>query len=44
MSSTAFNWGRAIAHNNFYEFGELGIAKSDKDKVNSVIKKGKKKK
>ena len=30
MASKAFNWGRAIAHNNFNEFGELGIAKSDK--------------
>lgn len=30
MSSKAFNWGRAIAHNNFQEFGELGNAKSDK--------------
>ena len=30
MASKAFNWGRAIAHNNFQEFGELGNAKSDK--------------
>ena len=30
MPSKAFNWGRAIAHNNFQEFGKLGIAKSDK--------------
>ena len=32
MSSTAFNWDRAIAHNNFQEFGDKKVFPEGKER------------